>query len=151
MSKIWRQSDQNWQFCNIWKTETLFDVMWRKNGTSHVKSVVTYLNGLSTRNILWPVGSIYMIIISKVMTNNVFFLFSCDLDLDLGQFCSMLCNSEIISGLMSCKNIEIIHTILYMLQHYLIQWNGPCFIMGTYSLPWKHMLSSLYHYEILHV
>jgi len=38
----------------------LFDVTWRRNGTSHVKSVVTLSKALSSRNILHQTRSFYV-------------------------------------------------------------------------------------------
>ena len=65
---------------NMQKCYVLFDIMWRKNGTSYVMATTTLLIGILTRNILKPTKSIYDFRFKSYGSNSGFRVFG-DLDL----------------------------------------------------------------------
>ena len=78
---------------NMQQLYVLFDVTWRKNGTSYVMGTTTLLLSILTRNILKPTRSLYDFRL-KVMAQIVVFVFSVTLTLTF-DLCSIFCVTRI--------------------------------------------------------
>ena len=75
---------------NMQQLYILFDVTWRKNGTSYVMGTTTVLIGILTRNILKPTRSLQF---KSYGSNSGFRVFS-DLDLDLWAMFYFFCHTH---------------------------------------------------------